>query len=223
MGFGIMFLGYFAGFVMFLGRLAILRFISSIVMGYAALKLRKYNRYFNLMMIACLVSSLFYGAVSVFDLIEYFSSVQIGGEILRTVFAVIDIPFTFAFHVCMLLGIRAIAKDTETPKILFASTRNLIFYCILLVLQLVTLLPYTVARNLSVLAVICSLVLAIFDLLLIFRCYAQICDPEDIDMERKPSRFAFINKFREEAELRQKRADEERVTPQNRRGRRKKK
>ena len=214
MGFGIMFLGYFAGFVMFLGRLAILRFISSIVMGYAALKLRKYNRYFNLLLVACLVSSLFYGAVSVFDLIEYFSSLQVGGEILRTVFAIIDIPFTFAFHVCMLLGIRAIAKDTETSKILFASTRNLIFYCILLLLQLITLLPFTVARNLSALTVIFSLVLAVFDLLLIFRCYAQICDPEDIDMERKPSRFAFVNKFREEAELRQRRADEERATSQ---------
>lgn len=223
MGFGIMFLGYFAGFVMFLGRLAILRFISSIVIGFSTLKLRKYNRNFDLLLIACVISALFYGAISVLDLIEYFSSVQIGGEMLRTIFAIIDIPFTFVFHACMLLGIRAIAKDTETSKILFASTRNLIFYCILLVLQLVTLLPFTVARNLSALSVIFSLALAVFDLLLIFRCYAQICDPEDIDMERKPSKFAFVNKFREETELRQKRAAEERAATRNKQRRSNKK
>lgn len=223
MGFGIMFLGYFAGFVIFFGRLAILRVISSIVIGFSACKLGKYNRNFNWLLSACIISGIFYGIVSSFDIIEYCTSIRIGGNMLRTVLAVLDIPFTFLFHTTMLWAIRAIAKETETEKIVFASVRNLVLYCILLLLQLITLLPFTVTRNLTALAMIFSLALAVLDLLLIFRCYAQICDSNDIDMERKPSRFAFVNSFREESERRSQKVEEERQKLKNKQRRSKRK
>ena len=221
MGFGIMFLGYFAGFVIFLGRLAILRVISSIVIAFSSFKLRKYNRNFNWLLSACVICGMFYAIVSCIDVIEYFTSIRIGGETLRTAFAVLDIPFTFLFHVALLWSIRAIAKETETKKIVFASVRNLVLYSILLLLQLVTLLPFTVTRNLTALAMIFSLALAVLDLLLIFRCYAQICDSNDVDMERKSSRFAFVNSFREESERRNQKVKEERQRLKNKERRRK--
>jgi hypothetical protein len=48
------------------------------------------------------------------------------------------------------------------------------------------------------------------NLYLIFRCYAEICDQSDVDMERKPSRFAFVNNYRDEMDRRRAAADAER-------------
>ena len=46
----------------------------------------------------------------------------------------------------------------------------------------------------------------ILDLVLIASCYSRICDENDVDMERKPSRFAFVNKIRAELDAKQARA-----------------
>ena len=48
----------------------------------------------------------------------------------------------------------------------------------------------------------------IFNLVLIYSCYARICDESDVDMEQKPSRFAFVNKMRAESEERSRAAAE---------------
>jgi hypothetical protein len=131
-----------------------------------------------------------------------------GGK--KTALLVADILITFAFNVCLLFAIRAIAKDTLSDKIYFAATRNTVFFGILLVLQLIACLPFKLTRNLNILAIILSLVLSLLNLALLFRCYAQICDASDVDMERKPSKFGFVNRYREEMETRRMRADEER-------------
>lgn len=49
------------------------------------------------------------------------------------------------------------------------------------------------------LQLLCPLVTLIF----LFLCYARICAPEDVDMPQKPSRFAFVNRFREKQAQRQ--------------------
>ena len=36
---------------------------------------------------------------------------------------------------------------------------------------------------------------------MLFSCYAKICDPGDVEMKQKPSRFSFINQKREEQEI----------------------
>ena len=51
----------------------------------------------------------------------------------------------------------------------------------------------------------------ILDLVLIFKCYAKICDEDDVDMPLKKSRFAFVNKFREETARREQKAADESV------------
>ena len=49
----------------------------------------------------------------------------------------------------------------------------------------------------------------LLNLYMIFTCYMKICDSNDVDMKQKPSRFAFVNKKREEEEAeRQKILDE---------------
>ena len=45
------------------------------------------------------------------------------------------------------------------------------------------------------------------NLFMLFSCYAKICDESDVEMAQKPSRFAFVNRFREENERRRAEAD----------------
>jgi len=45
-----------------------------------------------------------------------------------------------------------------------------------------------------------QLIWTVADLILIFRCYMWICLEGDEDMAQKPSRFAFVNRFREKFE-----------------------
>ena len=54
-----------------------------------------------------------------------------------------------------------------------------------------------------------NLVWIVLQIVLIFSCYARICDEGDVEMERKPSRFAFVNKFRAELDAKQEKARRE--------------
>ena len=63
----------------------------------------------------------------------------------------------------------------------------------------------------------------ILNLVLIFSCYSRICDENDVDMARKPSRFAFVNKLRGESEQRQREAAERRAEQRRQRLERKRK
>lgn len=185
MGFGILFISYFVGFIMFVGHLAILRAISAVAIIFAANMLSKYNVSFKPLIWISLVSVAFYGVVSVFDVLEYLNIIAIEGTLTRSIFSYLDIPMSFLFHAALLRGIRNISVETDVPKITFAATRNFIFYIILLFLQLISLLPFTITRNMTVLSVVVSLVLAVMNLVLIFKCYANICDVGDVDMERR--------------------------------------
>ena len=185
MGFGILFLGYFVGFIMFVGHLAILRVVSALATLFAAYKLSKYNVCFKPLIWISLASIAFYGVVSVFDILEYLNIISIEGTATRSILSYPNIPMTFLFHAALLYGIRKIAIDTDVPKITFAATRNFIFHVILLALELISILPFTVTRNMFVLSVVVALILAVLNLILIFKCYANICDINDVDMEKK--------------------------------------
>ena len=52
----------------------------------------------------------------------------------------------------------------------------------------------------------------IFNAIMLFSCYMNICDENDTEMAAKPSRFGFINKLRadfDEKEMRARKADSE--------------
>lgn len=220
MGFGILFLGYFTGMVMFLGYLSVLRLLGAFIMLFAAFKLRTYNKAFALLLWACVVNIVFYGFATVLDVLGYVGSAFALGDAANTVMAVLKTPMTFALNMCMLVAIRSIAKETQSQKLFFSATRNIVFYCILFALELAALLPYELTRRLSVPAAVCSLVLSVLNMLLIFGCYARICDSEDAEMERKPSRFSFVNKFREEEEQRRQDAEKKRAERKKQRDKR---
>ncbi len=205
MGFGILFIGYFIAAIIFLGFMSVVRVLGCAVMLISTLKLRKYNKAFDMLLVALCVCVLFYGFDAVIDILGITLSGMAASVVLWA-----DTFINFALNACLLLSIRAIAKETESDKIYFAATRNLAFFGILLVLQLIAKMPFNITQNLNIIAIILLLLLSVLNLILIFRCYAQICDAGDVEMERKPSRFAFVNKYREEMDRRRTEADAER-------------
>ncbi len=222
MGFGIMFLGYFLGFIMPLGSPAILRLLGCAIIGIAAYKLRDYCKRFNILLLGCVLVGVFYGGFTILDILAYLNIFHISETVTSTLMYV-GIFLTFVFNVSMLIPIREISKETQTEKLVFGATRNIVFHVIFVLLIFITLLPYDVAKNMLVLAIITYFVIWVFDLVLVFRCYAQICDENDLDMAQKPSRFAFVNKFREESERRRQEVAAERAAMREKKERQRKK
>ena len=115
----------------------------------------------------------------------------------------------------MLYAILQIAKETEVQKIRVSSVRNFVFMCIYELLLIVAYLPFpfveSYKRYFSMPIILLYFVLIVLNLVLIFTCYANICDEGDVDMPLKKSRFAFINKIREETARREQKAADDSV------------
>jgi protein-S-isoprenylcysteine O-methyltransferase Ste14 len=117
------------------------------------------------------------------------------------------------FQSAMLYAIRAIAKETEVRTISDHAIRNFVFLCMYCVAYAVGLfLPEEALRARSVtsgIVWILYLAVILLNLLLIFSAYRWICDEDDVEMEQKPSRFAFVNRFREKNEEKNRKASAE--------------
>ena len=110
------------------------------------------------------------------------------------------------FHATLCWAIRAIAKETAVEKISFAAVRNFIFFAAYNLLYAIAKLPFgftaEYAKIMSIPVLLLYFACLILNLIMIFSCYMRICDVADVDMERNPSRFAFVNRMREESEAR---------------------
>ena len=76
---------------------------------------------------------------------------------------------------------------------------------------------------LSLIAFFLQFVWAIFNLVNLFGCYMYICPEGDEDMERKPSRFGFVNDIRDKMDERDRQAREREAAARERKNNKKKK
>jgi hypothetical protein len=134
---------------------------------------------------------------------------------------------TFIFNGAMLYAIRAIAIDTDVPRISVSAVRNFVFVCIYYILNLLPYLPFKIfddfGKYFAAPALLLYFAWIILNLILIYSCYARICDENDVDMEVKPSRFAFVNRMRQKSEERRLRLEAEREEYKSMREQRRKK
>ncbi len=207
MGFGILFLGYFITYIMALNTFgAFFRFAGYLVMAYAAKKLSEYNSAF----IWSIYASSLLAIMSVLRIITDFTQIIPIGIIDILVY--VEAAVVLVYHVVLLLAIRAIAKETETEKIQGNSIRNLFFIALYYLLYVLSMLPTpfkeSYQKNMGLPILLLNFAWIILDLVLILSCYSSICDEGDVDMERKPSKFAFVNKLRAELDAKQARARE---------------
>lgn len=219
MGFGLLFIGYFFVTLLTLNPFASLfRMLGYGIILMAGLKLRKYHRSFDYFLIGT-VGMLLVAALLVFsDVSDYlYRNLLIDSVLIaengRTVLGYVEQGVSFLFHAALLFAIRKLARETESKKIAVNAVRNFIFICFYYFVYILSFLPVksiqACASELALIAWITYFVWILLNFMLIFSCYAKICDESDVDMERKPSRFAFVNQFREEMDRRQEKAIEE--------------
>jgi len=242
MGFGLLFLGYFIAEMMSFHSFGfVARLCGYVIISVASKKLLRYERTFELTFVAALImsfSSLFSTVAGIGNILyENFliSSPIVSGEMIA-IHNHVDSILSLAFHFALLYAIRKISLVTEVEATAYAASRNFVFLVVYYVLYYVSYLPLDFAADyvkyFSLPVILLYIVCIILNLVLIFKCYANICDETDLDMPRKPSRFAFINKIREESDRRADKAikstqeyenkkREERENKKNKKGKRK--
>lgn len=212
MGFGLLFIGYFLTVmnIPILGAFGTVVRIFGVLLTIAAiLKLKNYNNAFNISLVgafAMFVMSLLLFAVGIDNtLFEYMIVTdKFFSPYAITVIGYVDQGVTFVFNSLLLWAIYCIAKETEAKKIAVNSIRNFIFVCAYAFVYAISFLPFSGIRSakqeFAVITWILYFVWIIFNLLLLFSCYANICDESDVEMEKRPSRFEFVNKFNDKFE-----------------------
>lgn len=212
MGFGLLFIGYFVATLMSINMVGnFIRVIGYGIVFIAASKLNNYNRYFRLLQIAsalmvALSILLSVSTVTNFLYNELMISKNIFTGAYQTVIGHVETALSFSFGAVMLYAIRSIAIETEDTKISVNAVRNFVFMCIYIILYVVTCLPFTYTNYFGIPTLLVQFTYIILNLILIFMCYTRICDEGDVEMNRKPSRFAFINKMRAELDKREEKA-----------------
>lgn len=207
MGFGILFIGYFIAFLMSIHKYGFLcRIIGYYLIFLSLQKLSEYKKILSKAVFPLLIMTL----CGVYDA---------GAMISESVFAipfpeslsyaidVLEIVSGYIFHILLLRGIMGLGQDTELPKVssfarwaLVGATACCMLNAILVAMQALVPVGEGSIQNfagiLARVALLAGILYPIVMLALIHSCYAQICAPEDLDMEPKPSRFSFINKSR---------------------------
>jgi hypothetical protein len=216
MGFGILIAGYYTTYL--IGMLmvseiygALIVLFGYLVMASALLRLSEYHDGFR--------SALFFdGFIALFALYRVLYCLSdmllwqsgIFSEGVRYYAELVEILLFLCLHVTLLLAVRGLAASVELPKVVFSSVRNLVVLGIYTVLSIMVRLPAeTVGEWVKYLAGPTALLQIAFYILmavLLTTCYMRISDESDVDMPLRPSRFKWLNRFREETARREQAA-----------------
>ncbi|MBE6597245.1 MAG: hypothetical protein E7641_06195 [Ruminococcaceae bacterium] len=214
MGFGILFFGYFITYLMAMNPWGcFFRAFGYLMMCSGIMKLTQYNKNFTYSVYASFLLGLInicFSVVEIYDMV--FLSPSPFGETFMKVITNLETGTVLIFHLLLLFAVRSIAKETESDKIAFGAIRNLIFVVAYFLLSFIKFMPFEFVksynRNMTLPLFLLYLGWIVMDLVLLFSCYSGICDENDREMKRKPSRFEFINQYREELDAREAKAME---------------
>ncbi len=216
MGFGPLLIGYIIAYVITIGLGDYLfagMLIGGFVMFLGLCELRKYCPTFLYALIVdiLLIICSFYETAAFID-DAFLLQLGISSETLHIVFNWIEIFIDIALNITLLYGIADLSKRVDYPNTRQKAYTNMVFVGVFNLFQLVLLIPNTIFDKdkgfFMTLLMIVELVYTVFNVMLIFKCYAMICPAGEEDMKRKPSRFAFINKMREKQDEREQQAIE---------------
>ena len=215
MGFGLLFIGYFIAFLMSVNNYGFaFQIVGYAIMFSAIGKLSEYKHKLSATTVPLFLLSL----CALYDAGNLLASLTdlrlaLFSEDNRFWISILAIVISTVFQVLLLSGIREIGRDADAEGIPGRAVWSILVVCLVgvwkLALSLMSTLPGIDAskafRLLTLGAALVSLLYPVVILAFLYSCYAKICAPDDIEMEARPSRFAFVNRWREE---REKRADE---------------
>ena len=233
MGFGLLFFGYFIATLMSVHTYgSYFRLIGYAMVFVSALKLKKYNRKFAFLSVSSILMIALSIALVIGDVCGYLYELMIVdanifGDAFRLYIGYVEMAVSFILNTALLYAIQSIAKETEVEKIYSGAIRNFVFVCIYFALYVLQLLPIPALEDFgkyfSAPLLLMYFVWIILNIVLIYQCYANICDENDVEMEQKPSRFAFVNNMRAKSEERKQKYQAEREELKALREQRKKK
>ena len=204
MGFGILFIGYFL--LLNLTYYGYTDIIAGLIMLMAFYKLRSVNKYFA---IGIFPSALF-AVIGIPELIE-----ALGAVFGTDISYILD--YTAApryliiglITVLLLMGIESVAREVDAMKTAIRAKVTTPFAYIVFIAAVIMEFPaiekiidVNVLRYIGFALLLSVFVLMAAVLYSIYSAYRWICMPEDVDndVKDKPSRFEFVNKFRERNE-----------------------
>lgn len=201
MGFGTLFVGYFL--LLNLTYFGFTDLIAGLVMLMALYKLMSVER--NFTFAACGA-----GVFALLGVVELYNEVARmffrGGTVLEAALAPARYLLIALITVFMLIGIRSLAREvaltalaTRCSVTMPISAAAFGIAAILEVSAIGNLIPTTVLGIISIILLLLCFVLLIVNLISVYTAYMHICMPEDVDNDpsSKPSRFGFVNKFKE--------------------------
>ncbi len=216
MGFGLLLTGYAVTFLITVGLGNYLfagMLVGGFVMFLGLTELRKYSPVFLYALIADILIILcsFYETAAFFDDI-FLLELGIAEEGLLLIFDWIEFALNFIFSMATLYGIADLSRRVEYSPTREKAIRNMVFVVIVNIFELMTLIPNSIFSNdrafFLTLVLIIRVICVLLNLFLIFKCYAMICPEGEESMERKPSRFKFINEMRAKQDEREQQAIE---------------
>ena len=216
MGFGILFVSYYLtylvgmvwkneGDVFPIGASIIL--LGCLLITYALLHLAEYEKAFRSAMIA----NLFVILTAVYRVLYRISEnflwdLPLFSESARTAVEYLEFLFVLIFSALLLLAVRKLASDVDEPKTYAAATRNMVFLLLYALCQIMAHLPVGFAKYFTLSAVVIQVIYHILVGVMLIGCYMRICDESDRDMPLHKSRFAWVNRIREERARREQQA-----------------
>ncbi len=216
MGFGLLLIGYAITFLLTVG-LGNYLFAGMLVGGFVMFlgisELKKYSPVFLYALIADILIILcsFYETAAFFDSL-FLLETGISDDGLLLVFDWIEFALNFIFGIAMLYGIADLSRRVEYSPTREKAIRNMVFVAIVNAFELMTLIPDSIFSKdrafFLTLVLIIRVFCALLNIFLIFKCYAMICPEGEESMERKPSRFKFMNEMRAKQDEREQRAIE---------------
>lgn len=192
MGFGLLFFGYFISFLLSLNAYgSVFALIGYYVIFSAIQKLSEYKSSLS-RCVPFLILLTVCDGINTFKLLFLFEA----SSTLNTVISTVYLVSTFLFNVFLFLSIISLGKDTEVDEVVSLAKVSIgiiaMYFASNLAMIAFPAVPVVLAT-----AMILRLLYPLFALALIYRCFRFICSPEDVDMPTKPSRFKFINAWRE--------------------------
>lgn len=212
MGFGILTAGYYIAFLVGMMWQSEIWGILLILLGcamllYAISRLMEYEYSFR--------NALFFGVVlllpSVYRLLFWLSENFLwelpvfSDSIFETVKLAEFVAFA-AFQLTLLLAIRKLARDVDNPRIAASTERNMVCLGLYVAVQLISKTPFSAAVYFAFSAMLLQIVYHVLVGVMLVSCYMRICDAEDADMPLRRSRFAWVNRIREERARREQAA-----------------
>lgn len=209
MGFGTLFFGYFL--LLNITYFSFTDLIASLVMAMGFYKLYNVNTYFK----GALYTVFGLSAVGLAELVVEFYAMFSPSFNPEAVFAYTTIPRSViiaVFTLFMLMGIESVADEVRLPSLAKRARLSMPFALIVYGISALLEIPYLekifpvgVLAALSVVTLISVLILTVINLTTIYSSYMKICMPDEVDNDvDKPSRFGFVNKYREHTEKKQR-------------------